>query len=439
MNTYLSNLPGFRDFFFLVAAICAVTAIAGITPIFTADTGSYLEGHFFREPGYPFVMQTAMTIAGSAYATVLVILQQLAGILAAYLLCAFLRERFELPYWLFCLITVIVLSPYFTVHTGKLGNTIQSEGITYPLFLLALRLLLMSLADVNTKAFAAYIYVLTLLLLSRSQFLIFIPASLFCLGYFAFIASQKKQAAGLLVLFLFALLVSNTIIKANNYVSYGIFASPPTTFQQMLIAPLYLAKETDATLFETTEERELFQQVFRKMKEKKAHTSFFSPAVSRHVEHFTNSYNRISWQSLYPLGLAQYTSAHPDTSTFAAAIALDNTFRKMSFTLIHANFTDWFIFFVQNIKYGTFDLHMLAALCIIVCVGMIRRPNGFPLLAFTIVLLHLTNLVAISLVEPTIPRYTFYTGICMQLLIILCVAKVLGCGRIHHGTTKGHA
>ena len=380
-----------------------------------------------------------MAIAGSSYATVVVILQQLAGVLAAYFLCSFFRERFELPYWLFSLIMVIALSPYFSVHTGKIGNTIQSEGLTYPLFLLALRYLFLSIADVNTKAFAAYIYVLTLLLLSRSQFLIFIPASLFCLGYFAFVAAKKRQATGLLVLFVFALLISNTIIKANNYVSYGIFASPPTTFQQMLVAPLYLADKDDAKLFETTEERQLFEQVFQRILQKKAHTSFFSPAVSRHVSHFINNYNEISWQSLYPLALAQYTDAHPEASTFAAAIALDALFKKMSFTLIRAHFSKWFVFFIQNVKNGSFDLRMLAALCIIVCVGMFRRPNGFPLIAFLIVLLHLTNLVAVSLVEPTMQRYTFYTGVTMQLLIILCVAKVLGCGRIHHGTTKGHA
>ena len=140
MNTLLSKLPGFRDFFFIMAAMCAVVAIAGIEPILVPDTGSYLEGHFFREPGYPFVLQTAMAIAGSSYATVVVILQQLAGVLAAYFLCSFFRERFELPYWLFSLIMVIALSPYFSVHTGKIGNTIQSEGLTYPLFLLAFAL-----------------------------------------------------------------------------------------------------------------------------------------------------------------------------------------------------------------------------------------------------------------------------------------------------------
>ena len=76
-----------------------------------------------------------------------------------------------------------------------------------------------------------------------------------------------------------------------------------------------------------------------------------------------------------PLALAQYTDAHPEASTFAAAIALDALFKKMSFTLIRAHFSKWFVFFIQNVKNGSFDLRMLAALCIIVCVGMFRTPQ----------------------------------------------------------------
>ncbi len=439
MTRFLANLPGLRDFFVLVAAMSLVILCAGLSPVLTPDTGSYLEGHFFREPGYPFLIQMCLTLAGPGYAHLLVVLQQLAGVLCAYALCSFLRQRFELPYWLFCLCLLVCLVPYLSEYTGKIGNTIQSEGATYPLFLLALRFLFVSLADADTKAFVAYIYVLTLLLLLRSQFLIFLPVSIFCIGYFAFAGNLKKQAAGLFVLLISAFILSNVIIKANNYVSYGIFASPPTTFQQTLVAPLYLSKASDAQLFEKSDQRKLFQQVYSKIQQRKLGNDFFSPAVSRHVYHFTQCYNGISWQILYTQALSNYMSDHPQASTFVAARALDQTFKEMTITLLRGNFLRWFVFLIQNIKNGAQDLPLLAALCLIVCIGFIRKPQGFPTFALVIVLLHVTNIVAVALVEPTMDRYTFYTAISMQLLIIIGIAKVLGCGRIHHGTTKGHS
>lgn len=438
MISFTSKLPKTRDFFFIVGTMALLFLCAGMQPILTPDTGSYLEGHFFREPGYPFVVQVALALAGTTYAQVLVILQQLAGVVSSYFLCAFLRRRFELPYWLFALCMVVCLVPYLSVHTGKIGNTIQSEGLTYPLFLIAFRFLFASLADLDTKAFAAYIYVLTLLLLTRMQFMIFLPASLFCIGYFAFAASQKKQAAGLLLLLLSSFVISNVIIKANNYVSYGIFASPPTTYQQALVAPLYLAKKSDAALFDNQQQRKLFLQVFEKIQKRKAHTNFYSPATSRRVFHFNSCYNIISWQILYPLALEDYTHRHPGASTFTAAIALDTMFKKMTIKLIRANFKQWFLLLVQNIKNGVQSLPLLALLFLIVCIAFFRRPQGFPTIAFVILLVHITNLFGISLVEPTLNRYTFYTNVSMQLLIILCVAKALGCGRVHHGTVKGH-
>lgn len=204
------------------------------------------------------------------------------------------------------------------------------------------------------------------------------------------------------------------------------------------MAPLCLAKASDVTVFRDPSQQELFQKAFRQIQKEKADPDFFSPENSRDAMHCITSYDSVSRQTLYPLAFTQYIDKHPTATTLETTIALNKTFMEMSAALLRTHFSSWFLLYIQNIKNGARDLPLLAAICLVACVGFLRRPHGFPLLAFVILLLYSTNIFSIAVVEQTLYRYTFYTEISVQILLVLCIAKVLGCGRVHHTTAKSH-
>ena len=102
----------------------------------------------------------------------LVLLQLMLGFYAALSCAATFKKLYNLSKGLEWVVGLVLLFPYFV---NRFGNTLLTEALCYPLFLLAFSALLQGLLLKQMRFFAKLMVLMGLLILTRNQFLFLYP------------------------------------------------------------------------------------------------------------------------------------------------------------------------------------------------------------------------------------------------------------------------
>jgi len=406
-------------FLSLVGLIGLVLSFQG--PIITPDTGSYLVYHAIRSPLYPLFLKLNSIFEPYTY-NIIVVIQIFFGFYSSWHLSKVIQKFFNLESWFTFIVFFIFLFPYF--GQCKIGNTLLTEALCYPLFLLFVSFLLKGLLEKNTKYLITSFIITMFLILTRRQFLFIYPVISLILVYYALFERKNFKIKLLTFLFILSCGATSLIEKTYHYIHTGHFNSTPFTGIQLIIAPLYRSNESDVQLFKKDIQKNIFIKTREKMHQKNA---FFDSTKDYCVFHyFTFSYNPIQWESLFPtlhqFGIEDF-------------FYIDQLTTEMAFILIKQNFKSWFTLYFLNVVLSLGGYYYSLLLMFFFFVSLffyITKRNNLALLSLVTITLTAANYSLVALVEPILMRYSIYTDTLLANIILILIFIALKDQYVRH-------
>ncbi len=397
---------------------------------FGGDTHSYLDASDYRSPGYVWVILAYDGLFGGQEPAaaperyiLLVGFQCLFGLFGAWLLTRTLQTIFVFPSWLAGIVYLTLLTPYF-FGDYRFANTVQSEGVTYPLFFIAISLLLLGLTRRKLGFLFGFLPLLFLLVITRKQFLFVYPAFAIVLLYvFLLFPRDAFKKALLTVCFLATAVAANLVERADIHGRTGKFETIPFTGIQLIAAPMYLSREADKAAFADSPDRlELFEEFREKAKARGRHLETVTGkeiAVNHYYNHFAASYGFIVFQvvvrTLRERGITDW-------------FEIDAITTDMAWKLIWANPVGFVQMYFHNVKFALGGYYMMLFLAVIFCLALVMhlvQRDKLSLCLFFVILFHFGNLTTVALVETIIRRYSSYTETVLTAVLIIATYLLL--------------
>lgn len=435
-----ASLVAIMSIYFLLFLFLLIQGIG-----FQPDSNSYIDNSITRAPIYPLFIDFCRWFAGESYLTAILLIQLIFGFYSIITFCFYIQKTFKIPLWLFYLLSLILFTPY--LPDLAIGNFVLTEGLAYPMFLIVSKYLFRSVIMKSTRDAIIYFILCIPLILIRGQFLFLYPVSILLLIYL-FINAQngKKRVILLTVVFIVCVITTDISERCYNYVEHSRFVKAPFTGIQLLTPALFISDETDKEIFTDVAQRQLFENWFEEMKNNKANINYPEQEGQVEVEHFLNKYNVICWQIVAP---SMSKAPLAKTETKDSWINFDKVATHMAISLIKDNWKGYIFLNSQNCIVGLsqifFDnvkltILLFWLLCYILIINLILiiygDNNPIYLFSFFVIVIHFTNLGAVSLVEPILVRYAFYTNVLIKVIIIFGVYYFLTSLRIPNKTVK---
>jgi len=404
-----------KYYFFLGLALFSVLLFQG--PIIQPDTGSYESFHVLRSPLYPLLLKLYGGFFSHSYFP-LVFLQLIAGFYAAAYFVKNIRKIINFKQEFAGILFFILLVPYY--GPSKIGNAILTEAICYPLFLLTVSFLLNGVIKKDLKSILYTFAMATLLVLTRKQFLFLFPGFAIFLCYFALSTQNVKKTSILIFTFILMIVGTHLLEKTYHYIYTGKFKSIPFTGMQLVIAPLYVAKDSDVAFFKTDLQKNIFLKTRALMHQNNQSydslnkKTYFDVSV---YNHFYENYNTLCWKTLSSV----------ITQEIKDIYAIDSETIKMALILIQHNLTSYISLYLLNIISNIGGFYYTILLITFFGLSMfyfIKEKNNFALISITILSLSASNYLLVALVEPVLKRYTHYTDTIQITLILILLYLV---------------
>ncbi len=429
----VSTGPTARKAGLIALAIISLGIFGGLLadgPRFGGDSDHYIEALDFRSPGYVWLLQAYNATLGtlenklepSNYG-LLVALQLLFGLAGAWVFSRSLEAIFAIPPWLSVILFLTVLTPYF-FGDYRYGNTVHTEGLCYPLYLIGFSLLLHGVADKSLRPLFWFLAALLLLVLTRKQFLFVYPAFALVVAYVLFFFPGRLGPKLLLAAaFAATMLGAHLGERASVYARSGKFETIPFTGIQLSVAPIYFSSAEDRALFDDEPViQELFDAVhqnltrlgglYESLRDKRVF-------VNHYYNHFSGSYNLIVHQTVKRLLRERGIEDN---------FEIDRITMTMALRLLRADPLPVIKLYFHNVKFGLGGYYMMlfiAAVFGLAFLAHLWRRDTLSICLFLATLFHLGNFTAVAVVEPLLRRYTTYTETLLTALLIVAVYLLL--------------
>jgi len=387
---------------FCVVAILVLTTPIALQP----DSLGYIDIWFNRTPMYPLFVNAVEAIFGDYYKPALKVLQLLLGLASVCFFVNQLRKHISLQAFWYLLLTSILLIPY--VYNHKIANNILTEAIAYPLYLLITIHFLLFFFKERTKHLSYALIFLFLLLLTRKQFLYFVPIGLVILFWISYKSKTfKNHILHFIVLVLLPFLVSLTDSTYHKIV-HGHFTNTPWTGIHLLAPAMYVADKDDASIYTSEEEKAYFNTIYAEIEENNFNEAAAISEGQDVISHYIANFAKIANGTIYPIGKARYEK---ELSEDDALIKVDETTTAMAIPLIKDNFKKWLSLYIKNFSYGFENSKYVLLFVILFLFGInkinVSNTNRFKAIAF-VTCITLSNIAIVAVGMHTLKRFTFY-------------------------------
>ena len=371
------------------------------------DSPSYIAGEAYRPPGYVLLLRAYQSAFGSDF-RLLVAAQIALGIVAVWLFARHLARRFELgPAWRVGIAAFLLIPYYFGDY--RIGNTIQTEAVTYPLYLFVFASLLDGLLDRRLRPLVFALVAAVPLIFVRKQLVFTLPAAAIVGFYLAYCkAIPWRSGAILLLAAVLSFAVADLCERGYQYRMTGRFEPAPFTGVLLVNAPLYFSTAEDSSLFpEGSEERHYFEVFHADLAAQNAlyeswsHNRVFA---ENYLFHFGGAYNvqlfSVILKRMGDDGRGDWREVERITSALA-------------WPLLRRHFGQVLALDVEKVKFhfGGYYPAMAWALTGLACAILMLRRRAPPFVEMfgLALMLAIGNAVLIASVEPFLRRYTLYT------------------------------
>jgi hypothetical protein len=401
--------------YLLIIALALVYAINS-SPIYYDDSKGYLAMSFIRSCGYPLFLAFHKMLFGSYFVTGVIFTQVALSGFAIRFLINCIRKTVALHPWFSIIIAAVMMVPVFM--GTKLGNTLLSESVAYPLYLAVIGHTLIGMVFRQNKNFYAALALSFIAIIVRGQFLFLIPLLLLAvlLTYSQFLFSRNT-----LLLVISCVAVPFVAVYTDivfHKIEHNHATTTPWTGIQISTIPFFVSDENDAAIFKTQQQQDYFRHIYQKLKEKKLLYSQ-QPHNSKTIEFFFDNYTQICNHTLSENGLDFF----PSTMTFdEKLIANDAMTSAMTLPLLKNNFKKcWVIYSANFIKGFDTSKHFLLMVIVLLLslVALFKKENTISKFIVLLILAVIGNIALVAMAESTISRYTFYNNWVMIAIVLL--------------------
>jgi hypothetical protein len=408
-------------FFFLVFLIAAVNCIR-LGVVFFPDSDGYMNVELFRSCGYPIFLSLHKLFFGAFYLKMVVFSQ---FVIIFYAVFHFLNtvQQFVLKNVFFIgILFLILLMPLF--YEFNLPNTILSESISYPLYLLVLSNLFHFIQFKTTKQLLFSILIAIFLMLTRGQFLFLTVVFLIVFIIFHKIEVFKKRNL-MIAIFIFLIPFLITFIDvAYHKIVHNRAVTTPWTGVQIATMPFFLSNSSDVEAFDDPVEKEYFNFVYQKLFEKKILQSQMDPNLDQ-MDYFKLVYPLISNFTINPDGEAFFKNVK---TLDEKAIQNDKFSSKMFLPLVQRHPFEFAKLYIKNLGYGFGNTKYFLLFMIFLAVSfwfLIKKSNQILWFIFVICLCGIGNVMLVSIAETCISRYCFYNNwVLIAVFLVLLQDKI---------------
>jgi len=271
--------------------------------IMTEDAPSYINRSSDREPGYcSFLWILQVMFGENLYLHVAVILQCIIAAVAATVLTYSLQKRFRLhPIWTAGILLIqygmTFLNRFVALRRCSYYNSIETEGLTYSLWVFFILSLMGILYDKNTKDIIWSIVWAVVLISIRKQMLVTLPLIFLCVVFARLMQKKKWHCILVEVVLIVALCFGGTklIDCTYNFANRGIFAPHTGDSSFILGTEIYLADVEMAGEITNEDYREIFLEIMRRADEKQYNIGYAQEGWHNIENHYSLSYDRIKF------------------------------------------------------------------------------------------------------------------------------------------------
>ncbi len=409
-------IQSLKQYKFLCLLCCIVFAVLIIQgPYLQSDSGGYLEASSARGLFYPLFLKTCRLIWDNLYGVVFV--QLVIGIGTCFYAVTCFAKLLDKRLGVFAQIGLfLALAMPYVGHT-IIGNTILTEPISYPLFILFFCQLLLWRKFEETRHFFMALGLALCMMLTRKQ-LGFIFAGFYGWIFLDLVHRKKIKFTTLLLPVVFFAL-GMTIEKSYMHLKTGHFTSTPSGIF-IMASPLYIAKTSDIDLLKTPQQKQFLREALRERDKQKLgmqqelYANFTWPYHKKfEIIHDVLSYE-ITSKSLGNLNLG--------------ALEKEEFLREISFTLIKNNLVSFFKFYYHNVinNMGGYYYFYLVCCAFLICLWKLTLKENTFLLYFGLMAtsLQLLNYGTVAIFLPVLRRYAIYTDGLMICFWLLCLHQV---------------
>lgn len=268
----------------------------------TPDANSYIVMEANREPGYCMYLAFFRALfPASCYLDAAVVVQCLIAAIAAVVICKELQKRFSLHDWqMLCILVVqyglTLLNRFVAQRRYSYFNSIETEGLTYSLWVFLFVCLIRIMYDARKKDIVQALLWCVILTTIRKHMMI--SFGLFFLVIFYVEWKNKRWKRGIikaLVLLLVGFSLMKLVDYSYNYVTRGVFASHTGDSLFILGTEIFVADTDMITRIENEEYQELFLEIMKRADENQYNIKYAKSGWRNIESHYSNSYDRIKF------------------------------------------------------------------------------------------------------------------------------------------------
>ncbi|WP_046755890.1 glycosyltransferase family 39 protein [Kordia jejudonensis] len=381
------------------------------------DSTGYLNMMINRTPGYPIFLKLIESIFGSNFETAVCFIQTVIGCFSIYFFIQKIRSVQLLNEFYCCCLSFALLLPFvFGIHVA---NNILTEAISYALYLIVVGNFIAFFISKNKKELYYALPILSLLLITRYQFIYLIPVALVMIFWINFKEKQWKTYRLIIILICCLPIATSLVDRTYHKIVHNHFVSTPWTGMNIITAAFYVSNAEDEAIFGDAAEKQFFQNTYQDLA--KAHLNIHHLERNTHskTEVYINEFANITMGPIFKNGNAVLD---PSLSEDEKYIALEKMTKSMSTPLILDNFSEWTKLYIGNLIFGFGGIKFVFLYLIILLssiIGILKYNTKIYKILLLLSMLFIGNLVLVSVGMHAIVRFTFYNDWVLFLTIFI--------------------
>lgn len=340
-----------------------------------------------------------------------------------------LRKHLQVSDVLIFLISFIVI---LTISFHFQLWFIQSEGLSFPLFIFAFFALIDSFKEFNLVKLTKISLLVSCLVLTRLQFYYFyILFVVLCLWYVWQQIPAKKLFYGMVILFS-SVFITLLINNSYHYFKHGTFSGTSYGGLMLLVQTMYLANDNAASYFDNPTQKAYVQSMLdtRNAKHLNQDAELVATMKPSYLQHAYQSYarNYLAIQdiidNILKTSVEKSTDAQNNIKANTIALQIDKIILQHEFKK-NVIFLFWkFVQCMGGVPLLLFFLILMLTIPFHILFYRIRNPDISLIFIGVVTMITLLNAAMIAACNPDLPVYFCYSQFMLYCLAGLLVSKV---------------
>lgn len=271
------------------------------------DSFQYINQFVTRDPLYPLLIQFLEAIFGEGYQFAIAVIQNGITIGIFYFIICDLRYEFQLkaPFVFACLFILLLpygMTPLFSATNLMMTNTILTEGISIPLYLLyAMRLWQALWKEEHRKRNLSTAFCLAVVLsLIRGQMMTTILLWGLIACFLAWQTKQLKKIIAVIVVLGLTFFFRTQGVRLYNYIEQGLYVDTAAGKAMAVANVLYVSDSEDGALLKNPELQGVFEDIMEKLEADGGTYASAEKGLLNRAKHHEEWHDAINFDYLTP-------------------------------------------------------------------------------------------------------------------------------------------